>query len=515
MPKSDVPSSLTHRRLVQVDSLQPDPFLFERIGPAAVDGLVEQLYNRLEADAELRPMFVRDLAEERNKQNAFWREWLGGPTEYTRGYAYSGLVARHAHIHITAQSSARWLQHFEAALRSVVSDDDAATCILDPVRAFAQALINEQRPAPRASALRCTRVRPYRTLRALAERGDTPGMTSAMTAQPGLLADAMEMAEVLLAAVLKRRYEAVDALLKAGVSPNGPAHYKEGCIFQSLMLSPLCAALLKEDQAVADLLREYGAAYDVFTAAYLGDEAYVATTMDTEPHLLHCSDPATDVLEMTPLLHAVCGGHDRVVALLLNRGATVGRNSGAMIRHAANRNRTGLVRRLLTAGAEAAYIGPGTWTQDEELADLLLQHGADVNTPCGEWIWRACTGNNSQRDDPTLVFALLRCGADITMRLRGATALHYAAKAGFLGVARALLEHGADPNAPNPEGMTPLLYALKAGKRADVPAMCRTLVAGGARPTQEDFKGCSALQAAQRLKRDDRNAIVAALLQKP
>jgi ankyrin repeat protein len=78
------------------------------------------------------------------------------------------------------------------------------------------------------------------------------------------------------------------------------------------------------------------------------------------------------------------------------------------------------------------------------------------------------------------VAALIDVGADITSRLRGATALHFAAKAGFSGTVRVLLERGADANEPDDRGVPPLLYALRAGKRADIPAMRRILVEGGA-----------------------------------
>ena len=43
-----------------------------------------------------------------------------------------------------------------------------------------------------------------------------------------------------------------------------------------------------------------------------------------------------------------------------------------------------------------------------------------------------------------------------------------------------LLERGADANEPDDRGVPPLLYALRAGKRADIPAMRRILVEGGA-----------------------------------
>ena len=106
---------------------------------------------------------------------------------------------------------------------------------------------------------------------------------------------------------------------------------------------------------------------------------------------------------------------------------------------------------------------------------------------------------------------LLDHGADVETRHRGATALHYAAKAGFLHTARLLLDRGADPNAPNGENETPLFYAFKAGKRSDIAAMVGVLVAGGADPSYADPKGMTPARIAKRMRRPDQAKIVAAL----
>ncbi|HXQ08426.1 MAG TPA: hypothetical protein VN831_27195, partial [Bradyrhizobium sp.] len=53
--------------------------LFRRIGGyAAVEALIDGLYDRIGADSALRPFFNRDLANEREAQKRFFAEWLGG-----------------------------------------------------------------------------------------------------------------------------------------------------------------------------------------------------------------------------------------------------------------------------------------------------------------------------------------------------------------------------------------------------------------------------------------------------
>ena len=49
-------------------------------GGAAVETIVDRLYDRIDADAVLRPLFGRDLTNERAAQMRFFAEWLGGET---------------------------------------------------------------------------------------------------------------------------------------------------------------------------------------------------------------------------------------------------------------------------------------------------------------------------------------------------------------------------------------------------------------------------------------------------
>ena len=76
---------------------------------------------------------------------------------------------------------------------------------------------------------------------------------------------------------------------------------------------------------------------------------------------------------------------------------------------------------------------------------------------------------------------MLRCGADVAARYKGRTALHCAAKAGFVQVAEELIEHGGNVNAPDERGQTPLDALEEAGKSIDQEPMRRLLTTHGAR----------------------------------
>ena len=159
-------------------------------------------------------------------------------------------------------------------------------------------------------------------------------------------------------------------------------------------------------------------------------------------------------------------GTSTLCRLFSTRGPTVS-VSGRALRGAAGRGDPAMVELLLAHGADATRVGVGRWVMDPELAALLTRHGASIDRT-GSWIGACCTGNQGRKDDPEYVRALLRHGADADDRRHGkpgrstgvaaldATALHYAAKAGFVETIAVLLDHGADPGARDARGRTPL-----------------------------------------------------------
>ena len=337
----------------------------------------------------------------------------------------------------------------------------------------------------------------------MAARGQVDALKRHLEEEPGVLDDPRHGAIILVEAALRGHTQVAAVLLDRGVDVNLPASHAS-----DIMMTAHCAARSKRKDETAGFLLDRGAVYDIFSACFLGDLDRAAELLEEEPGLVDAHDPACDLLPVTPLHHAVYGGHENLARLLFDRGAETGVNSTALVSYAAGRGRTDLLRRLLEQGADATRIGCGRWVLDEEESALLVAHGADVNYPEGKWIWTACTGNNSQRDDPGYVQALLDKGARIDTVLRGARALHFAAKAGFTGVMEVLLRNGAPVDARSEKGETPLFYALKAGPRADMVKSVELLLDHGADPTVEDNLGKSPLGISRRMKCSDKDRIV-------
>ena len=491
--------------------------LFERIGgQPAVDRLVDQLYEGIGDDEQLRRLFPRDLSGGRSMQKLFFGEWLGGPRRYSE-QSQAGLRHRHDGIPITPALARRWLGHFRRALEAEVAAENDRGAIFGQVRSLALALVNGQvapaRPRGRGVSLggKDARgsepgngpgqvawcgigARSLERARDRARRGDAAGLGAAVAQAPDLLRPTYAAA-VMQAAVLAGRAETVRTLLDRGVGADHPFYLPVGvtgvAFERVIFVTPLCAARMKRRSAVESLLLAAGAHEDVFTSAFLGDLASLTQLLAADPGLAQAADPAVDVLDITPAEHAVAGRQLPALRLILDHVAHPLPSGVRALRGAAAQGSLAMADLLLAHGADATRIGTGRWVLHPELAPLLASHGAAIDSS-GSWIGASCTGNQGRKDDPEYVRALLRYGANANDRRTGdpqattgvralnATALHYAAKAGFLETIEVLIDHGADPGARDDHGRTPLDWLDQAAPSVSRAAV-RNLLARGPR----------------------------------
>jgi hemoglobin len=478
-----------------------DTGLFERIGgQPAVGRLVDLLYEGIGDDDQLRPLFPRDLADSRSIQKLFFAEWLDGPRRYS-AQAYKGLGSSHDGLPITPALAGRWLGHFRRATEATVAAENDRTAIFAQVHSLAVALVSRPEtpagetvsgPWPVAWCGKGARI--VTRSRDLARRGDLAGLGAALAGEPDLLLPSFAAA-IMQSAALAGRAEIVRMLLERGAGADRPFYLPVGvtglAFERVIFVTPLCASRMKRRSAVESLLLAAGAREDIFTSAFVGDLGSLTRMLTADPGLAQAADPAADILGITPVDHAVAGGQVPALRLLLEHVAHPLPGYARALRGAAAQGSLAMAEPLLAHGADATRIGVGRWVLHPELAPLLASRGAAIDSS-GSWIGASCTGNQGRKDDPEYVRALLRHGARATDRRAGdpegatgvralnATALHYAARAGFLKTIEVLLEHGADPEARDSHGRTPLDWLAQAAP--SVPrAPVRNLLAPGQR----------------------------------
>ena len=330
---------------------------------------------------------------------------------------------------------------------------------------------------------------------------------------------------MLWEAAYRGKLEMVQFLLERGADINLPGCYH---IQHRLEITPYCVARYEGRDSVADYLLQQGAIVDIHTATYLGDYDKVLSHLDNDPSLVNkgylqavmlpAGKPHTfehrETAWATPLCYAIRGGVPAIVELLISRGATIEPYSERFLDYAVSGNRIEITTLLLENGADPNKA-PRILDDGSEMSELLKSYGAppkDINAQ-GDMGWPTlvyvCRGDNGEH--PEEILRLLELGADINVRNhKGKTALHCAAKAGFLGVIELLIKKGATIDAPDNNGETALFEAIRStikdGEKQR--AAIEALLVKGADPNLKNGKGLTALQVAQRMRRADAGKIV-------
>ena len=235
----------------------------------------------------------------------------------------------------------------------------------------------------------------------------------------------------------------------------------------------------------------------------------------------------------TPLQWAVYRVDRELVAALLKKGArpaAVNKYGASPLAEAVRVANVEMVGMLLEVGADA-NVANADWqtalmlaarTGNVAVAKLLAEHGAEINRReqyrnQSAVMWAAAEGHAE------MVAFLVSKKADLTVRALandwetqisseprvqyrpagGLTPLLYAARAGCLGCVTSMVEAGADVNRPNPDGMTPMMMALDNG----YPGVARYLLDHGANPYTWDWWGRTPLYVAVTMRggRDSRS----------
>ena len=149
-----------------------------------------------------------------------------------------------------------------------------------------------------------------------------------------------------------------------------------------------------------------------------------------------------------------------------------------------------LVEMLLDAGANPQHA-PDVCPSDKELSTVISKYGKRTSkTFLNEELVYLCRGDRG--GNPEQVRAFLDSGAEVNHQdHKGKTALHRAAKAGFLKTIPVLLKHGADLEIKDKRGETPLFDAVRSTIRNfdKQKETVRMLIAAGANRSHKNARG--------------------------
>ena len=204
----------------------------------------------------------------------------------------------------------------------------------------------------------------------------------------------------------------------------------------------------------------------VHKAARIGDLAGLKTIVEAGGDL-----ESKDASGWSPLVRAAYEGHLDIVKYLLDTGVDAKSTDGtSALFWAASEGRLGAVKSLVEAGADMntqvgdygqTPLAEAVGNNKNDVASYLVEKGADVNLWDKEKWWSPLMSAASRLD---LVKLLVSHGADVNARNEsGHTPLSRAVQGQRLEVVKYLMGEGADKdiNAADADGMTPLMWARR------------------------------------------------------
>jgi truncated hemoglobin YjbI len=225
---------------------------------------------------------------------------------------------------------------------------------------------------------------------------------------------------------------------------------------------------------------------------FLQSSAYAVGKKAAEPEQEELAARWAAQRTLDDAIGALAAGHDQEVLALAPQFAHRPSVFVGLLARMVRSGRTALIRFVLDAVEKEPSLAAGRFSGKTllhfsagagcvEVVALLLRLGTDPDMrDRGAHTALYCVANEcASETGPELVRTLVRAGADVNAcgGVTRATALHMAARRGFIGIAGALLDCGAAIGAKDSKGDTPLQRAINCRKDN----VAQLLVARGAR----------------------------------
>ncbi len=271
---------------------------------------------------------------------------------------------------------------------------------------------------------------------------------------------------MLWEAVNHGKIGSVQYLLDRGAEIEAPGcHFSE----QLVEISPLCLAKSKGNRAMEEILLRYGASYDIYSAAFLGDKEAFLKKLNNNPEVLDRIHPLAWTEEKTALIfYVVAGENQNILHEMGERGVLIAPFSHWLLKFAYWKENWDMMEMLVRYGADPKELIISDPLKKEEYERLkALGFEIDINRPNKMgWPPIVYTSRGDNGEHPEEIQELIDAGADIeAVNSKGKTALHTAAKAGFAKVIEVLLNNGANIESRDFQEETPLFSAFRSSIR--------------------------------------------------
>ena len=418
--------------------------LFERIGAEKLERLVAAFYARVDNDPVIRPLYGKTLTCAIHALTDFMTTWLGGPPVYDLPAAR--LHRRHMPFAIDARARDAWLTNMKAAVREVGIPAAEAGLLLAHLEFGARALVNTGKPP---------KTKPC------------PSGTDRFDARLAEQWNRMAEAETLFDAVSRGDLALVRSMLPMRL------------VSHAVLMSH---ALVEWLDPAGRVDRRFGRRPKQVKPLEVIEILLAHRDLDCDP------DEGDDLARYRQL-QAMIESYSGVSRLLapdspfhaILRAATRDRFISEVEHDRSCVRLLGL--RGQTLLHDAALVG------ETEFAEVLIRSGVDPDAKEAEGhtpLYRASTG------DVARVILAAGAAVDAVSGPAQGTALHQAARRGYVSVVQALLDHGATIDARDAKYQTPLRRAVICRQVQ----LVRLLVRYGADPHAADRRGATPLSVA-------------------
>ncbi len=267
---------------------------------------------------------------------------------------------------------------------------------------------------------------------------------------------------LLWEAVNSNRMELVKYLIKSGADVNIPGRYRSETY---VLLKPYCIAHKKKNKKLETFLLANGHTMDVYSLAYLGRNTELLKAISRQRKLVDQLQKEDKIWRVTPLHFAAAGNQISTMEMLLESGSGLREHSKLLYEIACRKNNLDMVILLTRFGGIPSEVDVFSvfYHGNEEMIDYFIDRGLNCDKRLGMgWppIVYLCRGDKGEH--PEKIGKLVQHIEDVNAQTpKGVSALHAAARAGYLGVAKILLQHGGEINIRDKRGRSPLYYARK------------------------------------------------------